>query len=147
MKDETRRMFRRRPDPVRVIVAKARIDGGVAIEPNAPKQVKVAPGQALELAFPYSLREASPDREAYSLRLSSHIGVMAVPPDEKRWGDRWGWPEALDGFLLQRYHLERGRHELAYTTEASYRVTPWRGNGPGIPQTKRLDGTIEVICK
>lgn len=147
MKDEDRRLFRRRPDPVRVIVAKAIIQGGIAMECHSPLQVKLAPEQALEIVFPYSLREASQDRESYTLRLSSHIGPLAVPHDEKRWGDRWGWPEALDGYLLQRYHLERGRHNLEFTAEATYRVTPWRGNDPGLPQTKSIEGTIEVVCK
>lgn len=145
MRDESRRLFRQRPHPVRIIVARARIDGGVALDLCAPAKVRVDFGQPVEIVFPYSLIEASPERESYMLRLSSHIGGNAMPHQQQNWGDRWGWPEALDGFLQQRYNLDRGRHILEFTVEAAYRVRPWGHPEATLPQSKFLEGCLEVL--
>lgn len=133
------------PLATNLVVARARIDGRVNLAIEAPERIALAVGQAVEVAFEYTLSEASREHEACRLHLESSLDGKPPQPQEDAWGNRSRGPRALEGRLIQRHSMDQpGIHVLRFRAEASY-GTPRKGVARARPgESHVVAGLIEV---
>lgn len=131
-----------------VVVARALMDGKFDLAIEAPERIEVVAGQTVEVQFAYRLAASGPAHEALALRLESSLGGEATKPQEDRLEGASGWPQALDGCLLQRHATHHpGSYVLRFKAEASYR-TRAEGTARDNPgETHSVSGEVEVIVK
>jgi hypothetical protein len=132
-------------EPVSVVVADAKIVGGVAIHERAPSEVKVRRGQVLELKFTYNLEEASAKKELYEFALQSTLDGQSQPVARKQIKDSWGTPQGALGYVSQKYRInEAGSVELRFDASATYTVSKWFGAARRVKDAKNVSGTLTV---
>lgn len=120
-----------RIEPASVVVAHAAVEGGVRMEPEAPPTLRLRTGQPLRLKFTYRLRDATPAKEEYRFELVSRLGNERAGPAVAHWGDTWGYPEDVAGFLHQEYVTHRaGTYDLVWQAVAEYSARGWAEAGP-----------------
>lgn len=118
----------RRGEPINLIVARSRIvAGGVRLDLQAPAQVQGYPGAKILVKHAYRLQEDSPQREEYRFLLRSRLGNKEHAPSLARFGDVYGVPEDIGGFLVHE-HVLPASGEVVLTVEvgAEYTVGSWK---------------------
>jgi hypothetical protein len=122
----------------RLVMGQATVRDGPRIDGMAPSMVRLRQGQSLQVVFRYDLAEASRQRERYQFTLRSKLGIQ--------FGDRWGWPQSVVGFLEQNYVLEKpGQFELHVTLVAAYGTRPWLGLVNTMDEVAKVDQRVRVV--
>lgn len=118
----------RRGEPLNLIVARSRIvAGGVRLDLQAPAEVQGYPGAKVLVKHAYRLQEDSPQREEYRFLLRSRLGNKEHAPSLARFGDVYGVPEDIGGFLVHEYVLPAsGEVVLTVEVGAEYTVGSWK---------------------
>lgn len=137
-----------RDGPKAVVVAHASVEGAVEVEAKEKGPVRVAPGQPLHIKLTYRLREASRDEEQYRFELVTRLAEGKPVVASARWGDVWGVPEDIQGFVVTEYAPKRaGRHELIWEATAEYGVKGWAANGETKITRGIRKGVIDIVVE
>ncbi len=138
---------RKKPEPRSIIVAHAAVEGDVAVSGKAPATVRLQKGQPLHLKFTYRLREASRDQEEYRFELVSRLGDERDEPATAHWGDTWGYPEDIQGYVRQVYTPRKaGMFQLTWQAIAEYSVHGWGAAEEDVDVRRAArKGTLSVV--
>lgn len=127
-----------------VIVARARIAGGVRLEREAPDEIRVASGQEILVKVPFRFDEVGDAREDYRIVLRTSIGGGPSMEERVEAKDRTGRSDARRGIVMQRHRLEEaGEHALAFAVQVDVERTPWQG-GETVVETSSTEATLLV---
>ncbi|HLF16811.1 MAG TPA: hypothetical protein VI796_05205 [Candidatus Thermoplasmatota archaeon] len=135
-----------KPEPLSLVLAHAGVEGEIDLALKAPTKVKVAKGQRLDLKLTYRLQEASRDKEEYRFTLVTRLGEERAEPATAHWGDTWGYPEDVQGYVVNPYTPRRaGTFDLVWQATAEYGVRAWsEGEGAANVQRRSLRGLVQV---
>lgn len=136
-----------KPEPVSLVVAHAAVGGTVNLGVKAPATVRLRLGQALHLKLTYRLQESSREQEEYRFELVSRLGDERQDPAVAHWGDTWGYPEDIGGYVRQVYIPRKaGTHELVWQAIAEYSVRGWgEGTAEADIQRAARKGFVRVV--
>lgn len=137
----------RRGEPLNLIVGRSHIvGGGVRLELNAPATVRGVPGAKVLVKHAYRLQEDSPQREEYRFLLRSRLGNKEHAPSLARFGDVYGVPEDVGGFLVHEYVLPAtGPVKLEVEVGAEYTVGSWKSVDVDEHQVKQAKAEILIV--
>ncbi len=136
----------RRGEPINLIIARSRIvAGGVRLELQAPSEVQGYPGAKLLVKHAYRLQEDSPQREEYRFLLRSRLGNKEHAPSLARFGDVYGVPEDIGGFLVHEHVLPAsGEVVLAVEVGAEYTVGSWKSTDVDRHDVQQAQAEIRI---
>lgn len=137
----------RRGEPLNLIVGRSHIvGGGVRLDLNAPTTVRGAPGAKVLVKHAYRLQEDSPQREEYRFLLRSRLGSKEHAPSLARFGDVYGVPEDIGGFLVHEYVLPAtGPVKLEVEIGAEYTVGNWKSVDVDTHEVKQAKAEILIV--
>ena len=134
--------------PSSVIVAESTIQGSVAMELAPPKTIELRAGQELHVHHVFKLNEASPEQEEYRFALEIRVGNVRKRPLLRRFGDRWGLPDSVQGTLTQTHRFDTpGTHTVTYEAFAEYCKFEWKTHEVHQWDTVKKAGTVKVVVK
>lgn len=135
-----------RGEPLNLIVARSHIVGGtVRVELQAPAVARGAPGGKLLVKHAYRLQEDSKEREEYRFLLRSRLGPKEHAPSLARYGDAYGVPEDIGGFLVHEYVLPaKGPVTLEFEVGAEYTIGSWKSVDVDHHEVKQLKAEIQI---
>lgn len=135
-------------EPVGVEVARATILGRPELEPVAPSEVRIPAGQAFELRLMYDLQEASAEKEQYLFELTSRVGDRREQTKNVRYGDTWGLPHSVLGYVAQPYTLETpGGYDVTFTARAEYAQRKWLTRAEPKRERRTVDGRLRITIE
>lgn len=140
--------LRTKTEPASVVVADSKIEGKVIMEVAPPRTVELSVGQELLLNHAFSLDEASPEQEEYRFALEARVGNVRKRPLLRRFGDKWGLPDAERGVLTQSVSFDTpGTHTVAFEVFAEYLKYDWKTHEVHQWDTVKKAGTVKVVVK
>lgn len=140
-----RTLFRMRHEPLNLVVSRAWITDDIRLEGLAPAIVRLQKDRPLDVILRYEIEEASREQESYLVHLETSLDGQFARPQEKKWGDKWGWPHALQGVVAQRWRPTEGTHVLTFKAEVTYGRKAWGSREPiGPPLRRSIEGKVEV---
>lgn len=136
-----------RGEPLNLIVARSHIvGGGVRLDVKAPPTVRGVPGGKLLVKHAYRLQEHSTEREEYRFLLRSRLGKKEHAPSLARYGDVFGVPEDIGGFLVHEYVLPAtGPVTLEIEVGAEYTIGSWKSVDVDHHEIKQAKVEIQVL--
>lgn len=134
--------------PVGVDLARAKIFGRAKIESVAPSDVRVPAGKPFELRLLYDLQEASSEKEEYVFELITKVGEGGQQTKKIKWGDKWGLPQSVVGYITQPYTLDTpGAYEVSFTARATYAKRRWLSRSDPKRDEQVVEGRLHVTVE
>ncbi len=132
-------------EPIGVEVARAKILGRTVLEPVAPSDVRIPRGQPFELRLMYDLQEASAEKEQYVFEITSRVNDNAEQKKKVQYGDKWGLPQSVIGYVAQPYMLDQpGVYDVTFTARAEYAKRKWLSRGDADLDERVVTGRLKI---
>ena len=127
---------------VNLIVARARIAGGIEVTPEAPEKIHIHAGDNVQIKFPFRFDDAA-GREDYHVRLQVHVDGE----DQEAHFDGVDRPVVSDdrrGFVMvEHVFVGAGPHRLKYTASCQLDTAEWSG-GEASVQESVVEGEVII---
>ncbi len=119
---------------VNLIVARARIAGGIQVEDEAPERLHIHAGDTVQVKFPFRFDETD-DREDYQVKLE--IQVDGESQEATFSGvDRPIVSDDRRGFVMvEHVFIGAGTHVLRYVATCQLISSEWKGGEAAVQET------------
>lgn len=137
-----------REEPVGVNVARAKVFGRTELRAVAPSEVRIPPGKRFELRLMYDLQEASPEKEQYVFELTSRLDRGDEQVKKVQYGDKWGLPQSVIGYVAQPYTLdEPGVYDISFKARVEYAKRKWLSRDDPKLDERVVDGHLKITVE
>lgn len=132
-------------EPVNLVVARARIAGGVMLEREAPAELRVTSGSEVLVKFPFRFDEVSADREDYTVILRTRLDGEALQEEMFEGRDHPARDDGRRGFLVHRHRvMASGTHTLEFQAVVRLARSAWKGDDADLNEAE-VEGQVRLV--
>ncbi len=130
-----------------IIVARARIAGGIALTEEAPAHARADAGSPIRIKFPFRFEDLSKLREDYTVELRVQIDDEPEETSTLEGKDHPVLSDDKRGFVVQeRTIIAPGEHVLRFRAAVRLEIGGWDGGDTQL-QEQALEGRIQLTVR
>lgn len=134
--------------PTNLVVARARVAGGIELDTCAPDRLDVKAGDEVLVKLPFRFDEIERRREDYEVSLTTRLDDEEAQADEFRGEDAAMRSDDRRGFVMTRHRIMLGgQHRLRFEARLRLTVGEWSGDGQEEIQETSCEGEVVIEAR